>query len=82
MYCNPPYYKTVGYDSSLTWENHLELHNKLSSIKGKFLLTINDCEEIRELYKEFKIIETKVLYTVSNSQKGIKDHNELIIMNY
>lgn len=82
FFCDPPYLGTAGYDNPFTYEDHLELNNILKNIKGKFLLTINDCEEIREIYKGFNIIETSVLYTVSNSQKGNREFNELIIMNY
>ncbi|MCT4507842.1 MAG: DNA adenine methylase [Tepidibacter sp.] len=82
FFCDPPYWKTCGYDNPFTWKNHLELKNTLLNIKGKFLLTLNDCPQIRELYKEFNILETEVMYTVSKSEKGIKKHNELIITNY
>lgn len=82
FFCDPPYWKTSGYDNPFTWENHLELKNTLSNIKGRFLLTLNNCPEIRALYKEFNILETEVMYTVSKSGKGIKNHSELIIMNY
>lgn len=82
FFCDPPYLNTAGYDNPFNWDNHVELYNLLSNIKGKFLLTINDCLDIRELYKDFKIIETEVLYTVSNSENGIKNYKELIVTNY
>lgn len=82
FFCDPPYYNTAGYSNKFIWENHVELFNKLSNLKGKFLLTINDCKEIQDLYKDFNIVETEVLYTVSNSKNGIKKNKELIITNY
>lgn len=82
FFCDPPYLGTAGYNNSFTYEDHVDLNKNLKNIKGKFLLTVNDCEEIRKLYKGFNIIETSVFYTVSNSQKGNRDFKELIIMNY
>lgn len=46
------------------------------------LLTINDYAKIRDLYKHFNIIKTKVGYFVSRECKGRKKYRELIIMNY
>lgn len=54
----------------------------LSSIKGKFLLSINDHEKVREWYKDFNIEEVKVNYSVSKESKARGKYNELIIKNY
>ncbi len=58
------------------------LRDKLSNIKGKFLLTINDHENIREWYKDFNIKEVQVNYSVSKETKGRGKYKELIITNY
>lgn len=82
FFCDPPYYETAGYKEKFTVEDHIELKNKLESISGKFLLTINDHEEIRELYKDFSIKEVKVNYSVSRKKEARKSYGELIITNY
>ena len=40
-----------------TKEEHQRLYNTIKVIKGKFLISYNDCEYVRELYKDFKIEE-------------------------
>ena len=50
--------------------------------KGKFLLTINDHEKVREWYEEFNIKEVEVNYSVSRAAEGRGKYRELIITNY
>ena len=82
FFCDPPYYKTTGYLEKFKEEDHIKLKDALENISGKFLLTINDHEEIRELYKSFNIKETKVNYSVSRQTAARKEYGELIITNY
>lgn len=82
FFCDPPYYDTAGYKEKFTKEDHIKLRDALSSISGKFLLTINDHEEIRELYKDFNLKETKVTYSVSKKREARREYGELIITNY
>ncbi|NLK94717.1 MAG: DNA adenine methylase [Clostridiales bacterium] len=82
FFCDPPYLNTTGYGNEFGETEHILLREKLGGIKGKFLLTINDCEEIRELYKDFSIEEVKVNYSVSRSKEARGKYGELIITNY
>ena len=63
--------------------DHEILANLLKGIKGKFLLTYNDCEEIRALYSGFNI-QTAVLTYAAGHKKNIvgRKQVELIITNY
>ena len=83
-FCDPPYLGTSGYgaEAKFTLEDHIRLRDTLSNISGKFLLTINDCEEIRKLYKDFHIQEVMVHYSVSRQQAARKEYGELMITNY
>lgn len=82
FFCDPPYFETAGYKDKFTEEDHVRLRDVLSNISGKFLLTINDNEKIRELYKGFNIKETKVNYSISRQKEARKGYSELIITNY
>lgn len=82
FFCDPPYYKTAGYGNVFGKEEHLILRDKLANLKGKFLLTINDDEEVREWYKDFNIKEVQVNYSVAKQTEARKKYNELIITNY
>ncbi|MGU9539629.1 DNA adenine methylase [Clostridium tepidum] len=82
FFCDPPYFETTGYGNEFGEKEHLILRDKLKSLKGKFLLTINDHEKVREWYKDFNIKEVKVNYSVSKEKKARGKYNELIITNY
>lgn len=52
FYCDPPYYETEGYyeGGGFGRDDHARLAEALVTMQGKFLLSYNDCPEIRELY--------------------------------
>lgn len=82
FYLDPPYEnsKTLYKDGELNYE---ELSNLLKKIKGRFLLSINDSANIRNIFKDFKIISLNVR-GVANEGKDIGSGNrkELLIKNY
>ncbi len=82
FFCDPPYVETTGYDNAFGENEHLLLRDKLTNLKGKFLLTINDHEKVREWYKDFNLKEVQVNYSVSKEAKARGKYNELIITNY
>ena len=83
FYCDPPYLETAGYKAPFTIDDHRHLAKILKTVKGKFLLSINDHPEIRKLYKGFSRLRVKVKYTVARDKKAAaQDRNELVIANY
>jgi len=88
FYCDPPYVGTENYykHSSFGKDEHILLKDCLANIKGNFLLTYNDCEFVRELYKDFNIEQTKEIeYTLgknANSKNSKKSVREVYISNY
>ena len=78
FYLDPPYYGAEKkYDVFFTKEDHLNLKQHLSSIKGLFLLSYNDDPFIRELYRDFNI---EPIQRSNNLSTG--NYNELLISNY
>ena len=78
FYCDPPYSNTERYYESLFIHgDHERLKAVLNGIKGRFILSYNDNEYIRELYKDFKIFATE---RQNNLSKGT--YKELIIRNF
>lgn len=61
-------------------EQHIKLRDILKNIKGKFVLSYNDDEFIRELYKDFKIegIERQNNLSLSSGSR----FKEVVITNY
>ena len=86
FYCDPPYYSTENYyeDVGFTVNDHARLADVLCNINGKFLLSYNDCPEIRKLYSRSGItIEgTSRLSNIAQRYEAGKQYAELIISNY
>ncbi|AFM42981.1 DNA adenine methylase Dam [Desulfosporosinus acidiphilus SJ4] len=85
FYCDPPYYGLTGYSSQgsrvFTVEDHIRLRDVLSRLQGRYLLSINDHPDIRELYNGFNIEEVSLRYSVSRKDKSTLK-KELLISNY
>ena len=82
FYLDPPYYKTEKYyPDKFMPEDHVRLKEALDVIKGKFVLSYNDCEYIRKLYKGYHIIEVERLHNLVMKERKPK-YKELIIKNY
>ncbi len=86
FYCDPPYYKAEKMyhmgDYVFDKDQHILLRNMLSKIKGKFVLSYNEDEFIRNLYEGFNVQETERSSNLSlnNNKRGI--YKELIITNF
>ncbi len=82
FYLDPPYFHTEKYYRvPFGAEDHGRLREALGRIQGRFLLSYNDCEEVRGLYKEFVILEADRSSDLSSgTSKG--RYPELIIKNY
>lgn len=81
FYLDPPYFHAEKYYASgFGKEDHARLHDALGRVKGRFILSYNDCEEARELYKDYNIISTS--RSDSLAAKSVsRRYNELIIKN-
>ena len=86
FYCDPPYFETEDYyeDVGFTKADHERLADRLSSIEGKYLLSYNDCPEIRELYESrgARIESISRLSNIAQRYEAGKQYDELIISNY
>lgn len=82
FYIDPPYHGTEKYyDAAFSEEDHIRLKTVLQGIKGKFILSYNDDEFIRNLYKNFHI--EGISRNSNLTCKGeAKSYDELIIRNY
>lgn len=82
FYLDPPYYGTERYYSErFAPEDHIRLKEALGMVKGRFVLSYNDCEYIRELYKGYHIVAVERMYNLLQEKKKPK-YKELIIKNY
>ena len=84
FYCDPPYFGTERWykGNKFNEDSHILLYDILKDIKGKFLLSYNDCVFVREHYKDFNITKTKEVAYTNHSSSYNKVVNELFITNY
>jgi hypothetical protein len=54
---------------------------RLAGIQGKFMLSINDTPEIREIFRPFLVREVETRYSVGAAKRG-DPVRELLVMNY
>lgn len=82
FYIDPPYfYGENDYGKGMfSRADFGKMSAILSEIKGKFLLSINDVQQVRKTFSAFKMTEVSTKYTVSS--KGAKDVKELLISNF
>lgn len=82
FYLDPPYYKAEKYyDDVFEWADHVRLYAALSKIQGKFILSYNDDDAIRDLYKGYTIIEVQRCNNLAHKNGGGR-YKELIIKNF
>lgn len=83
-YLEPPYYGTERYyNAEFKEEDHLRLNKALKGLKGKFLLSYNDCDFIRELYKDFTIEGISRNHNLTGRYVDAEhNYREVLIRNY
>lgn len=83
FYADPPYFSTEDmYEVGFGWDDHVRLRETLGRIKGKFLLSYNDCPEIRELYDGFSLFDFSRTHSMAQRYEAGKEFKELLIANY
>jgi DNA adenine methylase len=86
FYCDPSYWGTEDYYGGVVFgmADHIRLRDLLLSIKGRFLLSYNDCPEVRELYggRGLFIEEVSRLDNLRQFAVAGSVYPELLISNY
>lgn len=83
FYCDPPYYTSeYVYECGFTWEDHMRLFRVLSECKGQWLVSYNDCPEIRELYRDYNQFSFTRIHSMVQKYEAGKEFPELLIGNY
>lgn len=83
FYADPPYFSTEDmYAVGFGWDDHVRLRDTLRDINGKFLLSYNDCPEIRELYDGYSLFDFSRTHSMAQRYEAGKEFKELLIGNY
>ena len=78
FYCDPPYHTTEKhYSVHFSEADHYRLNGVLTALKGRFLVSYNDDDFVRKLYKDFNIQAVSRQNNLSTGQ-----FREVIIKNY
>ncbi len=81
IYCDPPYYDAEDfYAVGFPKENHERLRDTLLKSQGYVMVSYNNSEEIKELYKDFFIFLTTRPHSMSHTEGEM--YEELIMTNY
>ena len=85
LYCDPPYFMEKSEDNKMfkaiypnsNWPvhhqhfDHEKLRDLLHSHNGKFILSYNDCEWVRENYKDFKFKTPEWAYSYGQGETRV-----------
>jgi DNA adenine methylase len=80
IFADPPYYTAVGL-YGINGEGQNINHEKLRDLiiqSPNWMITYDDCPEIRELYKDYAIISVAWAYGMNESKKS----NEIVILSH
>lgn len=81
FYLDPPYWGCEDdYGKAMFEREDFErLAEQLAGIRGRFLLSINDRPEVREIFGRFAIEEVETSYTVGKQAKSRGKRGELLV---
>jgi len=84
LYCDPPYYLSGGMFIGMYPHRNFPIHHNgfdhallrdlLVSHKGGWVLSYNDCPEVREMYKGFKMSTPKWQYTFGQGDTRVGEN--------
>lgn len=84
FYLDPPYWGCENdYGKGLFIRADFDrMNDRLLNIQGRFLLSINDVPEIRDIFAGFHIVPVKTTYTINKSNGPRERVGELLISNF
>ena len=84
FYLDPPYYNCENYYGKdiFSRDDFLKLRDILKNIQGKFILSLNDVPEVREIFDGFYFYTKQIRWSFNCNIKDENNGKELIITNY
>jgi DNA adenine methylase len=80
FYLDPPYWGRKFYRFNFEEKDFVTLRDRLKSLRGNFVLSINDTPQVRDIFGDFPIRKTTITYT-ARTNAGQK-YVELLITNH
>lgn len=84
FYLDPPYYNCENYYGKdiFSRADFVKLRDLLKNIKGKFILSLNDVPEVRELFEGFYFHTKQIRWSLNCNSQDENNGKELIITNF
>lgn len=87
FYLDPPYYHlSQDYACRFSEADFSRLRDTLAKIRGRFLLSLNDCPDVRKLFSAFRQQKLSLTYSAGNTRSSpaarSKPRFELLIRNF
>lgn len=79
FYCDPPYIDIDLYPHTFRDADFQTLAARLATLKGRFLLSINDCDKARQWFREFHCLPIAFTYTAMRTPRVFQ---ELLFANF
>jgi DNA adenine methylase len=80
FYCDPPYFNRRLYRFNFSAGDFVTLEENLRQIRGKFILSLNDVPEVRQIFHGYHLQEIQFSYSAPKAPG--KRYNELLIANF
>jgi DNA adenine methylase len=80
FYLDPPYFNRPYYKFNFAEQDYVEMAGLLKTLKGRFLLSLNDTSEVRGIFADFEIHD--LTFSYSSQRKAGKVYREVLISNY
>lgn len=81
FYIDPPYWKTAGYTRPWNEPDFERLAARLDTVKGRFIMSLNDVPAVRRLFARWQQIRVSTRYSVDQGQGRALERPELLIHN-
>jgi DNA adenine methylase len=82
FYLDPPYYATEGYGVDFGLGEYERMADLMRTIRGKALVSVGDCREMRAAFKGLPTKTFDISYTVGANGQGRASKTELLIANF
>lgn len=70
FYMDPPYWETEGYGVPFEWPQYELMAQRLATLKGKAVVSLNDHPDIRRAFAAFQMEDFEIDYTVAGGGKA------------
>lgn len=82
VYMDPPYWETEGYGVGFELDQYVKMADLMRSMKGKAVVSVNDCKAMREVFAGFTTKRVTLRYTLGAARTKPAESGELIFQSW